>query len=288
MKGTPKIIFIMGMARSGTTILEILLANNDHVVGAGEITHSVSPVSYRHAECSCGNLQSECDIWKQVEEDISGCELETGFKLLRSTESHQRFFLNFFKMVKGEDIAKYQMFNFRVFRALGKSGFTTVIDSSKYATRALLLHRFFGDTVHVVCITRSAKGIISAFKKRDLEQPPKSLLAVFFYYLYTLTCFWFCRLELQGAMTFLTYEKLKRDPVSALLEVQDGAGINLVRSRNTLNAGGDFDTGHIVVGNRLRNEKKVKFQARAEPDITSVFESILAFFMQAYRRLLRF
>lgn len=69
----PKLILIVGMPRSGTTITELLLSSHHELLGIGEHIHLVDyhlPRGNNTAlegkkECSCGSIASECRLWSK-------------------------------------------------------------------------------------------------------------------------------------------------------------------------------------------------------------------------------
>ena len=64
----PKVLYIMGTARSGSTILEILLSKGKGVFGAGELTSLIQDGFIENKQCSCGSSCADCDVWGRVSE----------------------------------------------------------------------------------------------------------------------------------------------------------------------------------------------------------------------------
>ena len=65
----PQIVYIMGTGRSGTTILEVLLANNPGFTGVGEVHRVVRHGFLEDRVCSCGKSARQCEVWAQVLRD---------------------------------------------------------------------------------------------------------------------------------------------------------------------------------------------------------------------------
>ncbi len=62
-----KIIYVLGLSHSGSTLLDFLLSHHKKVVGLGE-SYSVLENKFSNAEetekiCSCGKNLSSCDLW---------------------------------------------------------------------------------------------------------------------------------------------------------------------------------------------------------------------------------
>lgn len=60
-----KVVFIAGLHRSGTTVLELILGNYLQTIGLGEIHKIMLEPNRTHiADCGCGIKVSECPFWK--------------------------------------------------------------------------------------------------------------------------------------------------------------------------------------------------------------------------------
>lgn len=192
-----EIYYIMGTGRSGSTILDMLLSNQPDVVGCGEITH-LFDVDTLQDRCACGAEVRRCPVWHDVVNDLSDNECAEINRLIRRTEAHGRFFTIAARLPGSDGGRRYYKIQTRLFGTLFNQGFKAVVDSSKYASRALLLRRIFGERLKVICLTRSPEGLLAAFAKQDMEQPPKSTWSTLLYYLYTMSCFAVVRWILRG------------------------------------------------------------------------------------------
>src|SRR5687767_4385545 len=50
----PEILYVMGTGRSGTTILEVLLTNEEGITSTGEVKHIFRDAFVRDLQCACG------------------------------------------------------------------------------------------------------------------------------------------------------------------------------------------------------------------------------------------
>jgi hypothetical protein len=57
-----KLVYIGGYGRSGSTLLEYLLAQNPKVVACGEIARHLRSFG-RHKICTCGEPMQACPVW---------------------------------------------------------------------------------------------------------------------------------------------------------------------------------------------------------------------------------
>jgi hypothetical protein len=289
----PEIFYIMGMGRSGSTILEVLLINSSGIMGVGEITHVVRDGFINDVVCSCGKRASKCDFWSKVRASVNWeqKELSSLAELFHSVEWHSRFLLVFFNLVSKATIEKYKDVNRQLFVAAKVvSGKSLIVDSSKYAARGLVLARSFPGKVKIICLTRSPVGLISSFRKTDAgEQKPKSLFSTVVYYVYVMFCLRAVKWRLGSKVLGVRYEELIKNPHETLKKIEKWAGIDLSETKKKLDMDELLEVGHIVTGNRLRTKGRVRFRPGPGPEmVKSSGVRIAVFFLELYRRLLGF
>lgn len=289
----PRILYIMGTGRSGTTILEVLLANNPGVVGVGECTHIFRDGYIANKACSCGELTSSCNLWSKVRAYCGwqGAVLQSVDFLFNNVSRHIRFPLTVTGLIPRTVLRSYKDINDCLFRAVSSlSKAAVIVDSSKYAGRALTLARIFPGETRIICLTRSPAGLVGAFQKQDAgEQPPKSLLATFFYYLYSMTCFRIVTWLLGTKVLRVRYEDFIENPIGTLNKIEAWGGLNLEQVKGKIFENQWLGIGHIVTGNRLRLQGKVKFQPNM-PITTQLplMQKPLIWVMNIYRTILGF
>lgn len=296
-RSLPDILYIMGTGRSGTTILEILLANNPGITGVGELKHIFRDGFLRDLPCACGRPGRQCELWSAVLQ-ATGWDRKDWREIgqaIEKLESHERFPFVWagFGLGTAAAMPLYRQASEALFNAIGAVQHSQVIvDSSKYAGRALLLARLFPDRVKVLCITRCAAGMLQAFaKQHDDEQRPKNSLAAAGYYLYVLLCMRSVQARLKERCFVIRFEDLNRDPAATLDAIEAWSGYSLAAARARVAAGDWFDVGHIVTGNRLRRQGRVRFDpgpAKISPRARATWTWLLARMLEVYRRFLGF
>src|SRR2546423_11254588 len=65
----PKILYIAGWGRSGTTLFDNILGQLDGFFSGGELRYV-----WEGRLCGCGVLVSECEIWSEVLDDAFGAD----------------------------------------------------------------------------------------------------------------------------------------------------------------------------------------------------------------------
>ena len=289
----PQVIYIMGTGRSGTTVLEILLANNPQVIGVGEATHIFRDGFIDNVDCSCGQPTRNCPAWSAIAmrcgwEGKVVVELE---HLFHRIAWHSRFPLLAARLVPDARLRRYKDVNACMFGAAAAfTAASMVVDSSKYAGRALALARMFPDNVRVICVTRSPASLVAAFERADSgEQKPKSLPAVFLYYLYTLASFRVVAWSLGTRLLKISYEDIMAFPVETLERIEQWSGQSMGQAISTIEDDSWLEVGHMVTGNRLRKQGKIKFKPRVPINYQAGFlKKSIIWLMDLYRRLLGF
>jgi hypothetical protein len=288
----PLILYIMGFGRGGSTILEILLANNPGVFGSGELTHIFSDAVLRNVACSCGAASSDCTIWSKVWKRLNWTEetARTNVRLLRRVEHHARFHLVAAGLVDRATLDSYARINGDLFQAISEvTGAEVVIDSSKYAGRALALHRAFPDRVQVICLTRSPRALMHSFEKpQHDEQLQKSALGACLYYTYVLSCLRIAVKQLGTHALGVCYEDLASNQERIIRRIGEWWGRDVSQTLAKLRMREMFDVGHIVTGNRLRYHGRVQFDpAVVDPQFREPMRRFAVRFMEAYEKVWR-
>ncbi len=287
----PEIVYIMGTARSGSTVLEIMLAASPGILAAGEVTHIFQDGFLDDAVCACGKNTTECAVWGEVGRLTAWGtgELEKIARMVRSLESHANYPRMVLGLFSGRAKRRYREVNKAVLENLSRvTGAHTIVDSSKYAGRALALSRAYRDKVWVIALTRSPEGILSAFRKDNpVEQKSKSLTGAMLYYLYVATATRLTASILGKRALCIGFEQLAANPVETLARIERWCGLDLSAARARLAREESFDTGHIVTGNRLRKAATVRFDpSAAETAAPAGVARIVVTAMNLYRSLL--
>ena len=292
--GGPRILYIMGTGRSGTTILEILLANNPGVFGVGEVTYIFQDGFIEDVTCSCGEQTSSCDLWSRIRQlcDWSRDDISDLFTLFGKIAGHSRFPQVATGLVSQGAKKQFQQVNECLFGAVAELTKTSVIvDSSKRPGRALALFRAFPGRVQVICLTRSPAGLVAAFQKSDTaEQLPKKPLGACAYYLYAMACLRIAAWQLGTRALLIRYEDLMSEPQETLGKIESWGGIDLSTVKLKIAENQWLEVGHIVTGNRFRRKGRVQFSpsSQSTPMPTSISARPVVWFMNLYRSLLGF
>jgi hypothetical protein len=154
--GSPKVVFIMGTARSGSTLLGTLLGEAAGVFFAGELCdwphlQGVSTVPRSHS------------FWKRVRTHIG--DLPTGSSDYKRLFEHPAGIVR--QVTQHRLRSQYEGLTVEVLKAVAEeSGSATVVDSSHYPRRARVLRRLLGpDQVRLVFLVRRPSSVAQSFRK---------------------------------------------------------------------------------------------------------------------------
>jgi hypothetical protein len=256
----PKLIYIMGTGRSATTILEILISNNPGICGVGEITHIFRDGLCRNVSCSCGEKAHHCVLWGNVfKNNHLSKSLPLYYKkLFHRVDWHSGFIKHVMGFFSNNQKKDYQRINYFLFKRISDiNDCQVIVDSSKYAGRAIALSRAFPGKVKVICLTRSPVGLINAFTRIETgEQKPKMIHAIITYYLFVMLC---CRIAINiignHNCTVITFEQLMKEPEKVLTKIERLIDIRLDKTRQKILEDDFFKIDHIVTGNRLKKKE---------------------------------
>ena len=292
MSGDPTLLYIMGTGRSGTTVLEILLGASPGVSGLGELKLIFRDGWIANTPCACGRPARQCRFWSAIMRDVgwSQAEVVSTSRFLHRIEAHGRFPLVALGLVAAGDRERYRAVHESLLAAAAcVAGAGTLVESSMYPARAVLLARTLRGRVKVLMMSRDPAGLMTAFAKpNESEQRPKSVVGTLLYYGWVMACARVAAWLIPGGVCHVRFEDLKRDPEGTLARVGAWAGIDTSPVRRRLEANGSFGVGHIVTGNRLRKAGEIRFSRALEPTVSrGVAGRVAVAIMQAWRWLLR-
>ena len=82
MKNKIKVIYIAGSGRSGSTLLERLMSQNNDIFGAGELKSIFNRGFKQNQLCGCKKKFHDCSIWNKIINDSSLGDVDSIISLL--------------------------------------------------------------------------------------------------------------------------------------------------------------------------------------------------------------
>jgi hypothetical protein len=174
VRGDVRVVYLAGLGRSGSTLLEQLLGKLPGVCASGEIVHLWQRGIAADELCGCGEPFSACDFWSQVGAAAFGGWRNISLERLADLRSRldRTRFIPLLAAPKlsartRQNLAEYTDYYHRVYRAIAAvSGCTTVIDSSKHASLAFCLHRSGLVDLRVVHVVRDSRAVAFSWMTR--------------------------------------------------------------------------------------------------------------------------
>ncbi|WP_240506177.1 sulfotransferase family protein [Thermoactinospora rubra] len=248
----PRVIFLGGLGRSGTTLLERLLGALPAVAPLGEVVHLWARGVLADEPCGCGEAFGGCPFWREVGERAFGgwpAPLARRMLGLRHRVDRTRRIPFVGHPSLEEYVAGYR----RVYTAAAEiAGARVVVDSSKHASLAFCLLSG-GVDVHVVHVVRDPRAVAHAWRK-TVERPEDGRPMTRWGPLRTCLHWTAQNLALDaytGPVTRVRYEDLLADPRATLSRL--AASLGLEASLGFLSGSTAWlGPAHTVSGNRLR------------------------------------
>jgi hypothetical protein len=250
----PKVIYVMGAGRSGSTILGVLLGNCADVLFAGELykwlPRAGAPklTDARRVEF-WGSVRARLtmpqglapgEVHRYLERSSALARLGRIVRRRRLRDPYRRF--------AGELIGAIA----------ATAGTDYVVDTSHYPLRARELQALDSVELHLVLLVRDPQDVVVSFARDDVAERRFDPLTTRAYLLltYALSAWVFLRQPRERRATVF-YEDLLDDPAGVLRALLDGVG-----SHAPLPDFGSLATGVALHGNRLLASDVVSLQPR--------------------------
>lgn len=167
------VVFIGGIGRSGSTVFELSLGTDEHVVALGEVLH-LWQRSLKDGElCGCGLPFLQCEFWRSVGDRAFGgwdrVDVERVLTLKRKVDRTIRtpqLAMRWGSAAWKADVREYASYYARLYRAVAEiSGKQVVVDSSKQASLPYVLRYAEGIDVRVLHCVRDSRAVAYAWTK---------------------------------------------------------------------------------------------------------------------------
>src|SRR5689334_1038555 len=166
-----RVLFLGGLGRSGTTLLERLLGELRGVCPLGEVVHLWERDVRDDERCACGDPFSRCEFWQAVGAKAFGgwdsVDVERVLALRQAVERTRLIPALALSWRRTDEVAEYCESYARVYRAAAEiSGARVVVDSSKHAALAFCLRQASSVDLRVAHVVRDSRGVAYSWTKR--------------------------------------------------------------------------------------------------------------------------
>jgi hypothetical protein len=173
-----KVLYIAGVGRSGSTLLERMLGAVPGSVNTGELNAIFSRVATQDQRCGCGARFSACPFWAAVgDEAFGGWSSVTGrISHLQPRVVRQRYVPRMVSGVAGpayrRELDEYLDVHHRLYRAVSAvSGADVVVDASKSTAQLFALRLIDGLDLRVLNLVRDSRGVANSWSKSGVVKP---------------------------------------------------------------------------------------------------------------------
>jgi hypothetical protein len=165
----PKVIYVIGAHRSGSTVLGVTLGNCDGVFFAGELHSWLT----RKGVPSFGG-EAGARLWHAIAEEVPDAEElfghETQLTLDRSSVIYRPHKWLRRRRLRGP----YRRIYEDLYRAIARqTGSSQIVDTSHYPLRAIELQALDGIELYLLFLVRDPQGVVDSFDARHSDSPSK-------------------------------------------------------------------------------------------------------------------
>jgi hypothetical protein len=256
--GRPKVIYVMGAGRSGSTILGVTLGNCDGIFYAGELDKWLSSSGQPPLRDA-----PRASFWKGVREQLVDAgdlfggearELERSSALFHAEGWRTRRRLR----------ARYRRVAEELYHAVARAARAThVVDTSHYPLRARELQALDGIDLYLVFLVRDPHSVVASFNRADVPERRFGMPTTnaYLWLTYLLSTFVFLSHPRERRL-LLRHEDFVADPERVLREILD-----CVECRSPIPDLTCLRTGLPFHGNRMIRSELVSLDGRedAEP-----------------------
>jgi Sulfotransferase domain len=169
-----RVIYLGGLGRSGSTLLERLIGELPGACSAGEVVHMWQRGIVDGERCGCGQPFGDCEFWCEVGRDAFGgwdavdvariaqlrheVDRTRSIPLVAASLMHPSI-----RAALDEYVGHYV----RVYASIARvSGCPTIVDSSKHASLAFCLRRQPGLDLRVIHVVRDSRAVAYSWTRR--------------------------------------------------------------------------------------------------------------------------
>ncbi|WP_233515085.1 sulfotransferase [Marinitenerispora sediminis] len=169
-----QLVFVGGIGRSGSTLIERLLGELPGVCSVGEVVHMWRRSLVDDELCGCGAPFGDCEFWRRVGAAAFGGwdRLDPGDALgLRASVDRTRYVPALLRHDPPQALAaalrRYTALYDQLYTAIAQvSGCRTVVDASKHASLAACLWHRYGRRMRVLHVVRDPRAVAHSWTKR--------------------------------------------------------------------------------------------------------------------------
>jgi Sulfotransferase family len=274
----PTIALVVGVGRSGSTILDVILGSDPSIEGVGELVNVARSGWINDEYCACGKRVQSCEYWiavrSDVERTVGPFDPHAYLRLQREFE-RARGMWRWWTGPPTEDHFRYGRQTLAIYSAIQRvSARPIIVDSSKSPVRAVALTRVLGPDLRLLHLIRDPRGVAWSFLKpytrndargiqHDIPSSPAWRTSLLWAEVNALSEVAARRFAPERRAT-IRYEDFLADPARVLDVVGRVLGADLSELGKRVAASEPLTSGHRVAGNRLRMHGSIRLRPDTE------------------------
>jgi Sulfotransferase family len=254
----PKVVYVMGAGRSGSTILGVTLGNCEGVFYAGELDKWLprAGVSPMHGE-------ARARFWSVVRGELDDAADLFGGEV-RQLERSSALFRSEGRRTRRRLRARYRRVAEELYQTVARAaGATHVVDTSHYPLRARELQAVDGIELYLVLLVRNPHSVVASFSRDDVPERRFNMPTTnaYLWLTYLLSILVFLRHPRERRL-LLRHEDFVADPEGVLREILDRVGSRAaIPDLTALRTGVPFQANRMVMSEVVALDGRVAAQA---------------------------
>jgi sulfotransferase family protein len=268
----PKVIYVMGAGRSGSTTLGITLGNCAGVFYAGELDNWLVRSGVPQVED-----EPRTRFWGSVRDrlgDPAGAAGLFGHEAQRAIERSLSLFRVHLWPTRHRLRRRYRAIAEDLYRAVTQAaGVTHVVDTSHYPLRALELQHVGGIDLYLIYLVRDPQGVVASFNRHDVGEYTKSTLHtnVYLWVTHLLSLLVFLRHPHERRL-LVRHEDFVADPGAVVRQILECCEA----PDRTLPDFSALDVGLPLQGNRVTRGQRLSLKRTADSPTRASLATALA------------
>jgi hypothetical protein len=268
----PRVIYVMGAGRSGSTTLGITLGNCADVFYAGELDNWLVRSGAPQVEDG-----PRAQFWSSVRDELEDPEAAAalfGNEAQRAIERSLSLFRVHRWPTRYKLRDRYRAIAEDLYRAITRAaGASYVADTSHYPLRALELQHIDGIELYLIYLVRDPQGVVASFNRHDVGEYTKSTLHTNVYLLVThlLSLFVFLR-HPRSRRLLVRHEDFVADPAAVVSRILACCDV----PDRTLPDFTALDIGRPLQGNRVTRGQTLSLKHKADSPARASLVTALA------------
>jgi len=276
-----KVIYIMGAARSGSTLLDAVLGSGRDIVATGELVNLPRAGWVNGEYCSCGLGGKKCPFWSEIRERWEHANIGVSpseYMALQAKVERIRFLPRLIMMQRkpSHTFRRYAACTRSLYEAIQSvAGKGVIVDSSKNPARALALSMVPGIDLRLVHLVRDGRGVVwSHLKAFEMDgqaglqrrlHPVASWKSSLYWLINNMVADIVLKVTRKNGLRGcnIRYEDFVSDPEAALKSIGATTGMDFTQLAGEIRDGRELREYHAIAGNRMRMARNM----RIEPDL---------------------